>query len=69
MEEALVNLETNVLYPCSVELSVMERLSTLSTTVTTVNQGAEPSWMTLIEGYMKNGALPKNRVEAVKVKV
>ena len=65
---ALANLATNALYPYSVELSVMECPSTLSTVVTTINQGAEQSWMTPIERYLKNGAFFENRVEVVKVK-
>ena len=41
--DALANLATNALYPYNVELSVMECPSTLSTVVTTIDQGAEQS--------------------------
>ena len=40
MADILTNLTTNALCPCTMELSVMERPSTLSTVVTTIDQGA-----------------------------
>ena len=52
IEDALANLEKNALYPCNMELSVMEHSSTLSTTVTTIDYEAGLFWMTPIEGYM-----------------
>ena len=67
MTDALANLGTNALYQCNVELSVMDQPSILGTVVTTIDQQVEPSWITPIAEYLRNGVLLWNRIEAIKV--
>ena len=65
MADALINLATSAWYTCNVGLSVMDQSSILGTTI---DHQAEQSWMTPITEYLRNGVLPENQAEAVKVK-
>ena len=64
--DALANLASNTLYPCNVELSVMDRPSIPRAVV--IDHQVELSWMTPISEYLKNGDFLENRVKAVKVR-
>ena len=58
LPNALTNLASSLLYPCNVELSVIDRPSIPNVAVITIDHRVEPSWMTPILEYLKNGALP-----------
>ena len=47
----------------------MDRLSVPSAAVIAIDHQVEPTWMTPISKYLKNGALPENRAKAIKVRV
>ena len=46
----------------------MDRPSIPIAVVIAINHQVEPSWMTIVSKYPKNGALLENRVEVVKVR-
>ena len=68
MANALANLATNAWYLCNVGLSVIDQSSILGTMVTTIDHQGEQSLMTPIIVFLRNGVLPENRTEAIKVK-
>ena len=46
----------------------MDRPSIPNVAVISIDHQAKPSWMTPISEYLKNGSLPENRAEVVKVR-
>ena len=68
MVDALANLAFNALYPCHMELSIMDQPSIYNDAVLTAESQAGNSWISPISSYLKNGTLPENISETVKVK-
>ena len=46
----------------------MDRPSIPIVAIIAIDHQAEPSWMSPISQYLKNGALPKNQAKATKVR-
>ena len=68
MVDVLASFASNALYPCHVEISIMDHPSIYGATVLTVESQARHSWMSSISSYLRSGTLPEDRSEAVKVK-
>ena len=68
MANALANLASSALYPYHVKLSIIDHPSIYNVAILTAENQAGNSWISLISDYLRNGTLPEDRSEAVKVK-
>ena len=68
MADALVNLASNALYPCHVELSKMSHPSICNVAILTAEDSAGNSWIVTISDYLRNKTLPMDKSEVVKVR-
>ena len=68
MADALANLASNTLYPCHVELSIMDHPSIYDATILTAENQVRNFWISPILDYLRNGTLSEDRNETVKVK-
>ena len=68
MADDLANLASNKLYPCHVELNIIAHPSIYNVEILTAEIQDDCSWISLISSYLRNGALPKDKSEAVKIK-
>ena len=68
MVDALANLASSAIYPCHVELSIMDQPSIHNAAVLTVENQDGDSWISPILSYLKNETFPEDKSEAMKVK-
>ena len=68
MVDALANLASTAPYPCHVELSIMDHPSICNAAILIVEDHVGNSWISPISDYLRNGTLPTDKREVVKVR-
>ena len=69
MTDSLANLAFSALYPCHVEFSLMDHPSIYNAAILITEDQVGNSWISPILDYLRNGTLPSDKNEAVKVRV